>query len=300
MNARRQQSPRNELVNRLARGAVFRNGFVAGKKILPFYNAVKGSKDAGWSDEIANDLEEHSEHHFIDVYNRRIAVNALKPVLSRQGSTFLDAGCSSGYLLSDVQARFPGCSLVGADFFAAGLKHCHRGHPDIPLFRIDLTACPFPDQTFDAVACLNVLEHIKQDEKALEHLYRILKPGGILVLTVPAGPALFDFYDELHFHERRYALRPLVQAVKNASFEVASANYFGFFLYPAFHFVKKRNQRKFGSLSLKDKRDLMMKQIRSTSRSVLMDTACRLEELAGRLVPYPAGIRIYVIARKSR
>lgn len=293
-----QKNPQTDLVRRLAKGAVFRNGFVSGRKILPFYNAIKGKQDAGWSDEIADDLEEHSEHHFIDVYNRRIAVEAVRRALSANGSAFLDAGCSSGYLLSDIQASYPASTLIGADYFAAGLMHCHRAHPDIPLFRLDLTSCPFPDRSFDAVACLNVLEHIKQDSAALRQLHRILKPGGTLVLTVPAGPGLYDLYDELHFHERRYALPQLMDLVRQAGFEIERANYFGAFLYPAFYLVKKRNQRKFSHLPVSEKRALMMRQIRSTSRSNLMDVVCRMEELAGRFIPYPAGIRIYIVAHR--
>ena len=69
---------------------------------------------------------------------------------------------------------------------------------------MDITKKAFPDDFFNAVSCLNVLEHIEDDAAALAEIRRVLQPKGIAVITVPVGPSLYDFNDEVHFHLRRY------------------------------------------------------------------------------------------------
>ncbi|HMU83118.1 MAG TPA: methyltransferase domain-containing protein [Leptospiraceae bacterium] len=286
------------LLGRRATTVRYQSGFLVRGRLHPFLDLAKDQGDAGWSNDIANDLEEHSQHHFIDVYNRRLAVEGLRPALSIKGAAFLDAGCSSGYLLADVQAAFPDASLFGADFFPAGLAHCHRAHPEIPLFRMDLTACPFPDNSFDALSCLNVLEHIQDDLAAARTLFRILKPAGLAAITVPAAPHLYDLFDEIHFHERRYSLLQTQDLLRAAGFKIRFANYFGSLIYPAFYAVKRRNQNRYGALSFEQKRDLAMSQIQKTSQSRIMNAVCRFEEAIGKRLTYPFGIRACVIAEK--
>jgi SAM-dependent methyltransferase len=63
------------------------------------------------------------------------------------------------------------------------------------LLHFDLRHCPLPDGSFDGVILLNVLEHIKEDAAALRQIARILKPGGIAAIEVPAGRGLYDIYD---------------------------------------------------------------------------------------------------------
>jgi len=188
---------------------------------------------------------------------------------------------------------------LGADYFGAGLKHCHSSHPEIPLFRVDLTDAGFPDNLFDGVACLNVLEHIENDTLALRSISRILKPGGITVITVPAAPHLFDLYDEVHFHHRRYTLEELSRKTRDANLTVVKANYFGSFLYPAFYFVKRRNQRRYADLSPAEKRKIVLGQVEATSQSHLMNAVCQIEQKIGNLMRFPFGIRAFVVARKE-
>ena len=61
---------------------------------------------------------------------------------------------------------------------------------------------------------LNVLEHIEDDNEALMQAKRILKPGGILVLEIPAGPHLYDIYDKFLRHFRRYNLSGLTNQLQ--------------------------------------------------------------------------------------
>ncbi len=80
----------------------------------------------------------------------------------------------------------------------------------------------FKDKQFDAIVCLNVLEHIQDDDKALKILNQLLKPGGILILLVPTHQFLYNEIDKLSGHFRRYEKNVLRKKLHQAHFEITS------------------------------------------------------------------------------
>ena len=85
-----------------------------------------------------------------------------------------------------------------------------------------------PDASVDTVVMVNVLEHIEDDDAALEHLARILKPGGCLLLFVPALPVLMSDLDRQFGHFRRYLLTPLRAQLTGSGLTVRTSHYFDF------------------------------------------------------------------------
>lgn len=83
-----------------------------------------------------------------------------------------------------------------------------------------------PDCAYDTVILVNVLEHIKGDSQALRECYRILRPGGALLVLVPALPFLFSKLDKLVGHYRRYTKRNLKNKIINAGLELREVSYF--------------------------------------------------------------------------
>lgn len=115
----------------------------------------------------------------------------------------------------------------------------------------------FIDGAFDTAISLDVLEHIEDDEKFLKEIFRILKPGGKLVLTVPAYQFLFSSFDEEVGHYRRYTLRGLSKKTKNQGFNIDYKTYF-FSLLPIpilisrfilYKFKKKNKRKSMGHIS---------------------------------------------------
>lgn len=93
-------------------------------------------------------------------------------------------------------------------------------------------ALPFEGVAFDVVAALDVMEHVADDRAAVAALRARLKPGGLLLLTVPAFMWLWSRHDEISHHRRRYALGALTALVRRGGFEVAHATYFNTVLFP--------------------------------------------------------------------
>jgi len=90
----------------------------------------------------------------------------------------------------------------------------------------EASVAQMPDGSRDSAVMVNVLEHIEDDGAALRDLFRILAPGGRLLLFVPALPALYSEFDRRVGHFRRYRLKPLRRAVASSGFEIVVGRYF--------------------------------------------------------------------------
>jgi SAM-dependent methyltransferase len=125
----------------------------------------------------------------------------------------LDAGCGRGELVAELSRALPGTRLAGADVSDTSRRSAQVRCPDAEIFTLDLDAEDFPSQKaqrlchFDVVICSEVLEHLADDGRALGRLRELLKPGGLLIVTVPGGSR--SRFDELIGHRRHYTRRSL-------------------------------------------------------------------------------------------
>ena len=255
--------------------------------------------DSNWSEHLTelHEQEAGNGQHSIDIASRHLALSSFRKLANNDEALLLEVGCSSGYLLQDFQKYFPNLNIIGSDYLAEPLKKLSIHCPKIPLLQFDLQNCPLPDDSVDGVAALNVLEHIEKDELALKHLYRILKPGGVMHIEVPAGQNLYDIYDEYLLHHRRYSLMGIEDKVKAAGFKILNSTHLGFSIYPAFWAVKKMNRR-FLSNTEEQKQKIVTKQIRQTKNNFLMKLALEIEIKLGTFVRFPFGIRCILSCRK--
>jgi SAM-dependent methyltransferase len=157
--------------------------------------------------------------------------------------------------------------------------------------------CPLPTSSVDAVMLLNVLEHIEDDLGAARQAARVLKPNGIAVIEVPAGPRLYDVYDRYLKHYRRYTLRHLVHLISRAGLEVLERSHLGCLAYPAFALVKWRNRRWLDAPE-QTQRQIVERSIRSSAGNPLLGWTTRLDERIAGYVGLPFGIRCTLVARK--
>lgn len=255
--------------------------------------------ESGWSDELTELHESATESgtHFIDIASRDHALSELQRTLEMRPAAIMEVGCSAGHLLADIRQNLPNASLTGGDYTLGTLVKLGEKMPDIPLVRFNLADSPLPSNTYDAVVLLNVLEHIADDAAATRHIARMLKPGGVAVIEVPAGPELFDDYDRQLQHFRRYTLQSICRLVEQAGLRIERRNYLGALIYPAFYLAKKLSQRRPTSAT---ERELhVANAIGATSRFNIVGRAIMsLEAAIAASVTFPRGIRCVVTARK--
>jgi SAM-dependent methyltransferase len=98
----------------------------------------------------------------------------------------------------------------------------------------------FRQKQFDSIVCLNVIEHIENDRKAFENIYKLLKHNGVSIVLVPAHRILFSRYDKLLGHYRRYNISQLRETIKDLGFQTVGIRYInwwgaiGWFIYMKF------------------------------------------------------------------
>jgi SAM-dependent methyltransferase len=142
----------------------------------------------------------------------------------------LDVGTSTGSnlrLLRDLGFDH----VTGVDQSPEAIRFC--AEKGLGLVRQgDIRALEFPDRRFDLVLATDIIEHVDDDLGALRELRRVLKPGGYLLLTVPAFTFLWGVQDEVSHHKRRYSLRNLLRIVRVAELSPQDHFYFNYLLFP--------------------------------------------------------------------
>ncbi|MDX6650496.1 MAG: hypothetical protein QOJ97_2447 [Solirubrobacteraceae bacterium] len=172
-------------------------------------------------------LVDYDEHHWWYVGRRRVLHAVLEKLDFPDGAEVLDAGCGSGRTMDDLRAYG---SVRGFDLNPLGVEHARgRGHADVQAARVEET--PYEDRAFDLVTCLDVIEHTPDDVRSLRELKRIVRPGGWLVVTVPAYQLLWSSHDVANEHYRRYRRPQLRRAAQAAGWEVRDWTYFNSLLF---------------------------------------------------------------------
>jgi SAM-dependent methyltransferase len=244
---------------------------------------------AGWSNDLTSLHEEVSgDNHPIDVASRMDAIAQVRKCNPSSDTLIMEIGCSSGFLIRELVKKYPGISVIGADVVKEPLYRLANSLPSVPLLRFDLLLCPLPQCSVDVLIMLNVLEHIENDVLALKKAFQLLKPGGKLIIEVPAGPSLYDAYDAQLQHFRRYSAEELIKKLKNAGFDVSRQSHLGVILFPAFATVKCLNKL----LPKRNVDSVVRNSITKTRCNFLVDWAMRFESKYLINWSLPFGIRV--------
>lgn len=186
-------------------------------------------------------MRELEDHYWWFVSRRSMALAWLEEFCP--DGKVLDIGCGTGALLQTLQSKR---EASGVDFSPLALEFCHtRGLTN--LFEADAQELPLPDASFQAVVTLDTLEHVPDDVKAMNEICRVLEPGGIVIINVPAFQWLWGPHDVALHHFRRYTPGMLKKRLEGAGFKVLRLSCGVFFLFPivvAIRLVEKMNRRK--------------------------------------------------------
>jgi SAM-dependent methyltransferase len=168
------------------------------------------------------------DKHWWFVARRRILDQVISQIILPIDAKILEVGCGTG----------------------GNLRMLSR-HGEIAAMELDETACEFANQRqvtavklgslpdkipfaddYDLIVAFDVIEHLDDDLAALSALRSHLKPGGWIILTVPAYQFLWSHHDDINHHKRRYRLQGLQKVVRKADFSIAYGTYFNTFLFP--------------------------------------------------------------------
>ncbi len=160
----------------------------------------------------------------IDSLSRQLTANLPT------GHRILELGCGNGGMLRALANACPAAQVIGMDLFAEGLWHARR-RTNCPLVQADVCRAPFSTR-FELIGMFDVLEHIPDDRGILREVNKLLSPEGALLMTVPAHPELWSYFDEASQHCRRYTMEELRGKLEEAELVVEYLTPFMGCLYP--------------------------------------------------------------------
>jgi len=175
-------------------------------------------------------MAELDQEHWWFLARRRILDHLIERVVRPpEKARLLEVGCGTGHNLA-MLSRFGKVEACELDRCARALagKRLGRRVKDARLPDLSM----FERNGYDLVALLDVLEHVPDDIGSLRAIHRRLKPGGALLLTVPANPWMWSAHDVAHHHFRRYTRAGLAKLFEQAGFEVQLLSHFNSLLFP--------------------------------------------------------------------
>jgi ubiquinone/menaquinone biosynthesis C-methylase UbiE len=232
--------------------------------------------------------------HWWFVSRRDIIARLLKRLNIKKDQKILDVGCSGGSLLEFLMSQ-GFTNIFGIDISDKAIAVCKtRGLNDVLVSQGEATN--FNDNQFDVIIASDILEHIKEDRRALQEWQRILKPGGMLIIFVPAFNFLWSQHDEINFHFRRYTRKSLLKKIAELHFTIKKSSYWNFSLFfgviipRLFQRLFKKNDKKFND------------QLRETP-SIINSTVIKLVKIENKLlefINFPLGTSVFIVCEKLK
>jgi SAM-dependent methyltransferase len=210
----------------------FKNGYPLFAPALAFVNDGMPDTHAA--------LDKIQQDHFWFAARNRLIVGLVRR-FAGNAVRVLEIGCGTGFVLRALCDALPAANVSGAETYLSGLVHASRrleGKAD--FLQMDARAMPF-EAEFDLIGAFDVLEHIDDDRQAMSEIYRVLQPGGTVLLTVPQHQWLWSAADEFSMHKRRYRSGELAQKMRGAGLRVLMTNSFVVTLLPAMILSRRSN-----------------------------------------------------------
>ena len=180
--------------------------------------------------------EQFELHHWWHIVRRRIIHEAIRRhVPNHRAARWLDVGCGTGVLLNSLP-EIP--TRLGLELDAGLVERGKAKGLDIRLTAPDWNFTPYGQ--FDLITLCDVIEHVGRESDAMNAVDAVLKPGGILLVTVPALMSLWSGHDIVNHHERRYTRRTLLNAfAPPGRWEIIKVSYFSSLLLPLIWTARK-------------------------------------------------------------
>jgi SAM-dependent methyltransferase len=228
--------------------------------------------------------------HWWFTARRRILDGIIERIVRPpKDARILELGAGTGHNLA-MLSRFGSVEASELDPIARELASERLGKPVVEAALPDLSM--FLDNSYDLVALLDVLEHVPDDKSSLASIFKLLKPGAALLLTVPINPWMWSAHDAAHHHHRRYRKNEIRGLALDAGYAIDMISPFNSLLFPPIAAVRLA-----GKLTGKDDSDDAMP---SAPVNTILDMVFGFERsLIGR-VPMPFGVSLVAVLRRPR
>ncbi len=206
--------------------------------------------------------------------------------------TLLDCGAGTGKFVEEMSHT---CHALALDDHAESLVIAEKKLGKGRVVEGRCTALPFPDNSLDAITALDVLEHVDRDDIAVGEFARVLKPGGILVVTVPALPSLWSDWDVVLHHHRRYTRNSLHALLEKTPLQMLHWNYVNVAALPAVWLVRSLRKLRAPSsagTSIRAEDAIPPAPLNGLLRWIFVKLACQ------SLIRFPAGVGLVGVWRK--
>lgn len=169
------------------------------------------------------------ETHWWFVGRRRLFARELHNAGVRRDARILDVGTSTGTNLRMLR-NLQYSAVEGLDLSDEAIRWCSAKGLG-PVRRGSICDMPFENERFDVVLATDIIEHVDDDKRALAEVVRVLAPGGMALITVPAFPTLWGLQDEVSLHRRRYRMAGLKALVGASGLSIVNAYHFNYLLF---------------------------------------------------------------------
>ena len=188
---------------------------------MPKFNSVKESMTSSFDETYFEKLYQIEDRHFW-FRARQAIVSVLTEQITANyppGYRVMEIGCGTGNLLKTLESTCRNGIVFGLDLFWEGLAFAQQ-RTIAGLIQARAETMPFSKSQFDLIGVFDVLEHLENDEDILTSIQQILKPGGKLLVTVPAHGDLWGSFDMISHHQRRYQTSDLTQKLVRSGFAI--------------------------------------------------------------------------------
>jgi 2-polyprenyl-3-methyl-5-hydroxy-6-metoxy-1,4-benzoquinol methylase len=243
-------------------------------------------------DDVYRTMFEIEDHHWWYTAKQRIVLSLLDRYLTPHNGSkprVADLGCGCGAMLVRLKDRY---DAVGVDGSPRAIEFCAQRGIRAQLGQLG-ESLSLENGTFDAVLLLDVLEHLEHDRQTIEQGAALLKPGGIMICTVPAFQWLWSYWDTIHHHYRRYRRRQFGKLFANLGFKMELLTYANTALFPVAASV-----RTFQRLRKPSNQHTSMRIPPEPLNWTLRTIYAGERHVLGRL-PMPFGLSIIGVARKT-
>ncbi|WP_089333214.1 class I SAM-dependent methyltransferase [Hymenobacter mucosus] len=232
------------------------------------------------------------EGHWWFQARRGMVFQLIQELQLPKSASILEIGCSGGPLLLALrQAGYT--NLTGIDISAQGVQLAkQRGFEHVAV--MDGAKLEFADASFDLVIASDVLEHIENENQALQEWKRVLRPGGQLIVFVPAFQFLWSSHDDVNQHFRRYSSQQLSTAIAHNGLQQQRLSYWNSLLFAPVALVRLLRKLLPGTEPSPSGDLQLLPAFLNTSLLSLLRTENRIL----RHLNLPVGVSVFALARK--